>query len=218
MAEPAWLTCTDPHELLLSLGGQADDRRLVLVACASLRRVWNFVVAAKNRRLTERLEDISPTTPLDRQAAARALVELARGVARSAELGEEKLSRQPHGLRLVVAVSDILVVTRLAKITRVKASRQKLTRVRERRMQRFLVRDIFGNPFCPVSIDPTWLSTDVRQLAASIYEERRFRDLPVLADALEDAGCARAEILDHCRSAAPHARGCWVVDSVLDRG
>ncbi len=41
--------------------------------------------------------------------------------------------------------------------------------------------------------------------------------MPVLADALEDAGCADADILAHCRGHGPHVRGCWVVDLVLGK-
>jgi len=52
----------------------------------------------------------------------------------------------------------------------------------------------------------------VARLARAIYEEGRCGDLPILADALEDAGCTDADILEHCRSAGPHVRGCWLLD------
>ena len=78
-----------------------------------------------------------------------------------------------------------------------------------------LVRDIFANPFRPVSADPAWLTSTVVQLAAGIYTDRAFDRLPILADALQDAGCDNADLLDHCRGPGPHARGCWVVDLIL---
>jgi hypothetical protein len=81
-----------------------------------------------------------------------------------------------------------------------------------------LIREIFGNPFRPVTIDPAWLVRNdgiVVRLARAIYDERRFLDLPMLADALEAAGCADAAILDHCRAPMEHTRGCWVVDALL---
>lgn len=87
-------------------------------------------------------------------------------------------------------------------------------------MQAHLLRDIFGNPFRPVSVEPSWLTwhdAPVRKLAQAIYDERRFKDLPVLADALEDAGCGDAAILEHCRGPEPHARGCWVLDLILSK-
>ncbi len=78
-----------------------------------------------------------------------------------------------------------------------------------------LLRDLFNNPFRPPRLDPAWLTWQegaVRKLAEGIYEERAFDRLPVLADALEEAGCTDADILDHGRGGAEHVRGCWVVD------
>jgi len=57
----------------------------------------------------------------------------------------------------------------------------------------------------------------VVQLAEGIYEDRAFDSMPVLGDALEDAGCADEAILRHCRQADEHVRGCWVVDLILNR-
>jgi hypothetical protein len=80
------------------------------------------------------------------------------------------------------------------------------------------VRCIFGNPFRPVAFDPSWLTSDVRTLAEGIYQDRAFDRMPVLADALQDAGCDSDDILSHCRDPQQvHVRGCWVVDSVLGK-
>jgi hypothetical protein len=87
----------------------------------------------------------------------------------------------------------------------------------EQAAQADLLRDIFGNPFRPVSLDPAWLSPSVVALAWTIYEERSFDRMPELADAFEAAGCHGADILDHCRQAGPHVRGCWVVDAILGK-
>ena len=82
-----------------------------------------------------------------------------------------------------------------------------------------LLRCIFGNPFRPATIDPTWFTSPAVALAASMYESRDFAPMPILADALQDAGCENADVLAHCRNAqAPHVRGCWVVDLVLGKG
>jgi hypothetical protein len=80
-----------------------------------------------------------------------------------------------------------------------------------------LLRCIFGSPFRPVAFDPAWRTEAVVALARGIDERRDFAALPVLADALEDAGCADAELLAHCRGPGPHARGCHAVDHVLGR-
>jgi hypothetical protein len=88
----------------------------------------------------------------------------------------------------------------------------------EARAQAALVGDIFGNPFRPVTPDPSWLTPTVLALAGGIYADRAFDRLPILADALQDAGCDNADVLDHCRGPGPHVRGCWVVDLVLGKG
>ena len=80
-----------------------------------------------------------------------------------------------------------------------------------------LLRCILGNPFRPVTLDPAWRTSTVVALAKGIYDDRAFDRLPVLADALQDAGCENDDILNHCRGDGPHARGCWVVDLVLGK-
>ncbi len=79
------------------------------------------------------------------------------------------------------------------------------------------VREIFGNPVRPVAIDPRWLTSAVVDLASAIYAERAFEHMPILADALMDAGCDSADIISHCRGDGPHERGCWVVDQILGK-
>jgi hypothetical protein len=78
-----------------------------------------------------------------------------------------------------------------------------------------LVREVFTNPFRPVVFSPSWRTDTAVTLAHQMYEAREFSALPILADAIQDAGCTSAEILDHCRGDGPHVRGCWVVDLVL---
>jgi hypothetical protein len=84
------------------------------------------------------------------------------------------------------------------------------------------LRDLFGPlPFRPVSIDQVVLERDDRmaqKLAQVIYDELEFDRLPILGDALEDAGCANEEVLRHCRGPAAHSRGCWCVDLILGNG
>ncbi|MFO0806182.1 MAG: hypothetical protein U0791_24025 [Gemmataceae bacterium] len=80
-----------------------------------------------------------------------------------------------------------------------------------------MLRDIFGNPFRPVAFDPSWRTSTAVAIAKGMYESRDFAPMPLLADALQDAGCEHADILDHCRGPGPHVKGCWVVDLVLGR-
>ena len=80
-----------------------------------------------------------------------------------------------------------------------------------------LLRDILGNPFRPVAVDPDWLTSTVVALARQMYESRDFSPMPVLADALQAAGCDNEDILAHCRGPGPHVRGCWMVDLLLGK-
>jgi hypothetical protein len=84
-----------------------------------------------------------------------------------------------------------------------------------------LFRDVAGNPFSPSPpLSPAvlaWCDGTVRKLARAIHEERAFERLPILADALEEAGCVDQYLLAHCRSPGPHVFGCWAVDHCLGR-
>jgi hypothetical protein len=87
----------------------------------------------------------------------------------------------------------------------------------ERVRQAALIGEIFGNPYRPIGLDPTWLSSTVVSLAEGIYADRAFDRLLILADALQDAGCENSDVLAHCCVSGPHVRGCWVVDLVLGK-
>jgi hypothetical protein len=96
------------------------------------------------------------------------------------------------------------------------SSKQDSQRVAECAEQARLLRDIFGNLFHPASFSLSWLTDTVVSLARQMYESRDFSLMPILADALQDAGCDNEDVLNHCRdSKQVHVRGCWVVDGVL---
>jgi hypothetical protein len=81
-----------------------------------------------------------------------------------------------------------------------------------------LLHDIFGNPFRPITFSPTWRTATAVLLARQMYEGPDFSAMPILADALQDAGCDNEDVLNHCRKCGGHVRGCWVVDLVLAAG
>jgi hypothetical protein len=85
----------------------------------------------------------------------------------------------------------------------------------ECRWQAKALHDIFGNPFRPIHLNPSWLTSTVHCLVSGIYSEKAFDRMPILADALQDAGCDNAEVLNHCRQPGEHVRGCWVVDLLM---
>jgi len=83
-----------------------------------------------------------------------------------------------------------------------------------------IIRDLFVNPYRPMVLDRAWLRWNggtVPALAAAIYAGQRFDDLPILADALEEAGCIDESALLHCREPGAHWRGCWLVDRILEK-
>jgi hypothetical protein len=81
-----------------------------------------------------------------------------------------------------------------------------------------VLRDLVGPlPFRSIEIEASWRTPAVLALANATYHERRFEDLPILADALEEAGCQDQAILDHLRGPGPHVRGCWPLDLILGR-
>lgn len=91
----------------------------------------------------------------------------------------------------------------------------------DKAVQAALLLEIIGNPYrpihwCDILQDDYGDNVDrVRAVAKAIYDTSRFEDMPILADALEDAGCDDAEILSHLRGPVPHVRGCHVLDLLL---
>jgi hypothetical protein len=80
-----------------------------------------------------------------------------------------------------------------------------------------VMRDISGNPFRPITLNPSWLIPSVLTFANGIYFEKAFDRMPILAAALQDAGCDNDDILNHCRQPGEHVRGCWVIDLLLSK-
>jgi hypothetical protein len=114
-----------------------------------------------------------------------------------------------------------ILVTEARRRNNAKGRKQDLAAPIERRLCE-LLRDTVGNPFHPrPAHDAAWLEANgglAGRLANSIYAERKFSELPILADALEDAGCTEAALLEHLRGPGPHERGCWALDVILGKG
>ncbi|MBA4190561.1 MAG: hypothetical protein C0467_21450 [Planctomycetaceae bacterium] len=78
------------------------------------------------------------------------------------------------------------------------------------------MREVFGNPLNRMpAFDPQWRTDTVVQLARHANKTTEFEMLPILADALQDVGCDREDVLDHLRHGDPHSRGCWVLETIL---
>jgi hypothetical protein len=224
VTEQDWLTCTDPQPMLDFLRGKASDRKLRLFACACCRRVWHLLTEERTRRAAEVAERFAEGSASDRERIDA--WDNALEVAYSNYNPDEDEPRTDLAAFAVLEALDINVSTALGAV---EASILALERTPSRAWPNegiqmrgqvplcLILRDIIGNPFCPVSFDLARRTPNVTAVAQTIYEQRRFEDLPILADALEEAGCACEEILEHCRSGGEHVKGCWAVDLVLGK-
>lgn len=128
----------------------------------------------------------------------------------------------PEGADVIFAEKAIVETTREPVIDAVRWTLSYLRHGKKRDGSSLTFADIgrhvFGNPFRPPEIEPamlSWKNETLAKMARMIYDERRFTDMPLLADALEEAGCVDTTVLNHCREPGEHARGCWVVDLLL---
>jgi hypothetical protein len=218
MTEAEWLVCTNPISLLRLLGPRATGRKVRLLASACFReRGWDGDRIHRDAvEVAERYAD-GLADGIDLLASQPRV--------RSTTGNEPRVGGRPHPdeeevIRLNwknFAARD-LTDERMNAVepVAIHAAGKVGGRV-ARRYHVALLRDMFGNPFRPVTVEPACLTSTVVSLAEGIYAERAFDRLPIFADALKDAGCDNADILDHCRGPGPHVRGCWVVDLVLGK-
>lgn len=216
-------------------GEPINPERLRLFACACCRRVWHLL-DEPHRRSVEILERHA-------RAPDRSLIQEARrvnaGSARRIAEEWKALGYPPRKPLQAHQVANEAVFERTwaSQTVRTAANKPRAAAqnfhdaakavgrtpaavARELRVQAAILRDIFGNPFRPVKLDPAWLAWDggtVKRLAQAIEATQDFGRLAVLSDALEEAGCTDEAILSHLRSPGPHVRGCWVVDLVLGK-
>jgi hypothetical protein len=188
---------------------KAPARKLRLYGCACVRRAWDQLTP-DGRLALERTERVADGL-LPQVQISDALRDLAHP-AMEVTLGTASILAQAI-VRLFAAPDE----ARHAATDVLRALRQQWRE--ELAAQCELARCVFGNPFRPVPASPPWSRSETaRQMAQVITDEGRYADLPILADALEDAGCDDEDVLGHCRGGGSHARGCWVIDVILGRG
>ncbi len=216
--EKRWLTSDDPEALLAGFVDATGTRKLRLFSCACCRRAWKFAKDGRLLSLLRTLENAAEGKVKDRSR------EVARNhsyaVAR-AEIGD---MQQCLAFEIWAALDNEIDLDvgecAAAAFGYVKGSGQRFERGKaaERKEQANVVREIFGNPFRPVAFNPAWRTSDAMLLASGIYDERAFDRMPILADALQEAGCDSDALLKHCRDPhATHVRGCWALDLVLGK-
>jgi hypothetical protein len=142
---------------------------------------------------------------LEVEAVAKKAAEVAGGMARADAWETDLIPGEEDGIHFAARDSQGEAAYRLR-------------RVEEMCAQAALLHDLFGNPFRPVTVDPSWQTPGVLKLAKMIYRRRRFDRMPELDAALEDAGCLDSDVRRHCGQEQEHVRGCWVVDLILGLG
>ena len=206
----------DPTAMLEFLRGQAGERKLRLFACACCRRIWHLLGDERSRRAVEVAERYAD----GESSADRLRLAIADALEAEQDLGEDEgEGGGPQAEALYLAAHAATAAAEGQELEAVLSAGPT-----EWAAHLALLRELFGNPFSPSRLDPVWLTPAVVSLAQAAYEERDFpsghldpQRLAVLADALEDAGCADAAILGHLRGHGPHVRGCWVLDCILQK-
>jgi hypothetical protein len=209
-----WPTCPDPNRLLARVAGTVSERKLRLVTVAAARLVWDTITAEMRRAVetAERLADgLANADELQWYRDRLYPYMTGRGPRAVRRWGLSGPDRDAFLLVFAATYRGEMVRRLPAGGAWLAGSAAHADEVAP------LVRCVAGNPFSPATLDPAWRTADVRGLAAGAYADRAFDRLPILADALAEAGCADEVVLAHCRGGGPHSRGCWVVDLALER-
>jgi hypothetical protein len=243
MTEAEWLLGTDPVSMLEFLRGKGgSDRKFRLFAVACYRRIEDERTNDRCRRSIQAAERFADDGCSDEELAAAHLAAQAVADLPIAVMGAEEgilaavaaaTTTRPAWMAAVETSQRLRLLLRGTEFDAAGLSHGNedlseewyayaacLWRAIGGEAQAQLVREIFPNPFRRHQLESFWLTWNdgtVPKLALAIYQDRAFDRLPILADALEDAGCNNADIIAHCRSAGEHVRGCWLVDLILGK-
>jgi hypothetical protein len=242
MTEDEWLACNDPHLMLQFLRGKASSRKMRLFTVACCKRIWPLLPDARSRKAVEvaaefadGLLSINDLHEASRNAAlvatdpacAFAPPDSPLHAIEHARIAVSMTSADPINNMFTLAghvaryCSNCAAYLRLEKGRADELGRCETNKRLEVKVHLWLLRDLFGPlPFRPVTLPIsviTWNDRIVPKIATGIYAERAFGRLPILHDALLDAGCDDEELLSHCRYPEGHVRGCWALDLLLGK-
>jgi hypothetical protein len=246
MTEAEWAACQDPGPMLKVLHEKATDRKRRLFAVACCRRIWHLLTDQRSRNAVDAAElhadcpgktDLAAaehaaarvTTAID-EAWWQAGVDEIRGIGICVTFIERPVAFAAWAAECAAktAVSARSVADKAACAvaweTGVESSEDSVFRAAYRtaaKEQCDLLRDVFGPlAFRPFAIDPSvlaWNDRLVMRIADAIYEKREWGEMPILADALLDAGCGDEKVLSHVRKEELHVKGCWVLDLLMGK-
>jgi len=212
MTEEEWLGAIEPYNLVTSafLHKWTHPRAPRLLACAACRLAWNRFTDTRSQDAIEVAEQYADgKVTLKALAAAHKAARTAYQEARPRTTDRWLCSTAADTARPrnVISAMESVVMT-------ISGSDQATLND----VVLSMIHDVFHRRmFRPITFLPEWRTSTVLALAQGIYDERAFDSMPILADALQDAGCSNEDILNHCRSETVHTRGCWVIDLLTGR-
>lgn len=224
MTEAEWNACTETRPLLTAAWNRLSDRKAKLIACAIARRLGGDLLDPRSLSAIEAAEDFVE--------GAGTWAEFARIVGEAGPAWEES---QPDlgdwrsdrlGAMVAAGLAVWLRAASLPTLLSVWWGRDAALPPDSLRASALvtasadIVRDLIEYPGRRSVCDPAWLGwrdCTLWAMAEAVAEKRRYADMPILADALEEAGCAERALLDHLRGPGPHFPGCWALDCLLDR-
>jgi hypothetical protein len=224
MTEMDWLERTDPKGMLAFVRGRCSERKQRLFVCACARRVWRHIPDERSRRAIEVAEELAEGTASTWQVITAR--QGARAAAREAQDEVESLAAlAQYAISVRYGERDDhphIGTAEAAGLSTLAWCNHNRPHLLDAAALCALIRDIFGNPFRPILLDPARRTPTVVSLAQAAHDRRSLSEstldplrLAVLADALEDVGCTDPAILDHLRGPGPHVWGCSIVDLVL---
>lgn len=218
MTEAEWMQDNKPFKMVQHLGHTTSIRKLRLYCHACIVRILPRVTDARFQRAFTVLEQSADGLALREEVndVRGEVRDVAEGTGAdtafySSLIADDTVHAHYYTDSLMGAVTQEVIKASVGR-------KGKHIRKQEERGQAALLREIYGNPFRPVTFPPSWRTDTAVSLARTMYESRDFSAMPILADALQDAGCDSDDVLNHCRGEGPHVRGCWVVDLVLGKG
>ena len=211
MTEQEWLEGADPAPMLEFLRGKASDRKLRLFAVACCRMIAPQVKAEGFHRLMDIAEQCA-----DQRVPLTIIGDAVNLLYQQTHSADEDKERRIYRAAREIA-SPVLGVREIVELMQAIWWFSEQSGAAIHGFECSALRDVGGNPFRPATLVSAWQTATVQAHAQAIYDARAFDRLPILSDALEDAGCDNADILTHCRQLAEHVRGCFVVDLLLDK-
>ena len=237
MSEYDWLTCTSAYDMLdyLHRLGKTSSRKSRLVGCAFCRRFWYLFEDELRQAVNVAEQHADGLVQEEEVKAAREALWNPEGVFIGLEDDtiEDSVAWAARGVLMPDGRAGLFTVLQSLHYTiqmewagdhklwvEIPGTKISAAFDEEWSYQCGIIREIFGNPCRPVMIDPVWLTWNrgaIAKLARSIYDDGAFDTLPILADALEEAGCLDGSMLSHCRLGKDHVPGCWVIDLLLGK-